>query len=77
MIPYGSIKVNKNVHDCCLADIKKQNYVVKLPKLSNVDIELWHYPDESWKQIDPYSDLEDIGETKTEQNIDNIRDANT
>ena len=58
---YGNIRVNKKVHDCWLADLKKRRYMVKLPKLTEADIELWQPVDKSWKQIDPYLDLYDIG----------------
>ena len=69
VILYRNIKVNKKVHDCWLEDLKKRKYVVKLPKLKDVDIKLWQLVDESWKQINPYSDLEDIGENDTDTNI--------
>ena len=42
--------------------------MVKLPKLTDADINLWQPIDESWKQIDPYSDLEDIGKRDTDTN---------
>ena len=60
---YGNIRVNRKVWDCWLANLKKRSYVVKLPKLMDADIKLWQPVDESWKQIDPYLDLEDIGDT--------------
>ena len=59
---YGNIRVNKKVHDCWLADLKKRRYMVKLPKLTEADIKLWQPVDKSWKQIDPYLDLDDIGD---------------
>ena len=65
---YGNIKVNKKVRDCWLENLKKRKYVVKLPKLTDADINLWQPIDESWKQIDPYSKLEDIGGINTDTN---------
>ena len=66
---YGNIRVNKKVRDCWLANLKKRCYVVKIPKLTETDIQLWQPVDESWKQIDPYPDLEDIEDT--DKNIAN------
>ena len=68
VILYGNIKVNKKVRDCWLENLKKRKYVVKLPKLMDADINLWQPIDESWKQINPHSDLEDIGKNDTDTN---------
>ena len=56
------------MRDCWLEDLKKRKYVVKPLKLKDADIKLWQPIDETWKQINPYSGLEDIGENDTDTN---------
>ena len=59
----GNTEVQKQVHEYWLKDIPKRKYVVQLQKLSKREISLWDKSEkvDAWKDIDPYSDLEDMG----------------
>ena len=64
---YENMKVDREVHKYWLHQAQTRKYSVSLPILSAEYIRLWCDPRslDRWKEIDPYSDLEDIGD-KTE-----------
>ena len=60
---YENMKVDWEVHKYWLQQAHTRKYSVSLPILSAESIQLWCDPRslDRWKEIDPYSDLEDIG----------------
>ena len=60
---YENVKVDFEVHKYWMQQAHTRKYSVPLPKLSAESILLWTDPKsvDRWKDIDPYSDLEDIG----------------
>ena len=60
---YKNMKVDREVHKYWLQQACTHKYSVSLPVLSTESIRLWCDPGslDRWKNIDPYSDLEDIG----------------
>ena len=64
---YGNINVDKKACDLWLSDVHKRKYVVMIPKLSEQQIDLLCNKQPSWMSIDPYSDLEDVGDTSQDE----------
>ena len=64
---YGNINVDKEARDLWLSDVHKRKYVVTIPKLSEQQIDLLCNKQPSWMSIDPYSDLEDVGDTSQDE----------
>ena len=63
---YKNVKVDLEVHKYWMQPAHMHKYSVPLPKLSAELILLWTDPKsvDRWKDIDPYSDLEDVGSDK-------------
>ena len=64
---YDNINIDKEARNLWLSDVQKRKYVVMIPKLSQKDIDLLCNKQPSWMGIDPYSDLEDRGDTSQDK----------
>ena len=68
LINLGNNTIERGIHDYWLKDVSHRKYEVQLLKLTDQEISLWDKsvrPD-AWKDIDPYSDLEDVGNTSND-----------
>ena len=64
---YDKFTIDKEARDLWLKDVKKKKYVVSLPKLTDEEIDVLCNKEPSWKALDPYSDLEDVGTTSHDE----------
>ena len=70
VILYDHVKVNVVVKDYWIKEVNKRCYSISLPKLSATEIENWSgskKDEEDWRNLDPYSSLEDVGNTTSDE----------
>ena len=65
---HNKVTVDKEVHDYWIKQLYTRKYKVQIPKLTQNDIDDYNkVPVETWMNIDPYSDLEDVGDTSSDE----------
>ena len=72
LVNFGNKTIERSIHDYWLKDVSHRKYEVHLQKLTSREISLWDKsvkPD-AWKDIDPYSDLEDVGSTSNKNPLE-------
>ena len=62
---YDNVKINTTVKEYWFEQASEHNYQVQLHQLTPTEIQHWTKPNivTLWKDLDPYSSLEDIGDT--------------
>ena len=59
---YNDLRVDRTVKDYLVNQVRKRDYVVVLRQIDDTIINSWKPRcREAWQDIDPYSDLEDVG----------------
>ena len=81
---YGTVKVNNQVLDLWLYEAETRKTYVRVPKMSDEDIQRWINPESikpTWQDLEPYSSLEEIisddnnnNQSDTENQGYNMRD---
>ena len=68
LINFRNKSIERGIHDYWLKDVLHRKYEVHLQKLTSREISYWDRAVklDAWKDIDPYSDLEDVGSTSNE-----------
>ena len=68
LINFGNKTIERGIHDYWLKDVSHRKYEVHLQKLTSREISFWDKSVklDAWKDIDPYSYLEDVGSTSNE-----------
>ena len=65
---HNNVAVDKEVHDYWIKQLYTHKYKVQIPKLTQNDIDNYNKVlVETWRDIDPYSDLEDVGDTSSDE----------
>ena len=67
---YDHVKVNTVIKEYWIKEVNKSCYSISLPKLTALEIDHWSGPiknSDSWRDIDPYSSLEDVGDTTSDE----------
>ena len=73
---YDHVKVHLKIKDIWIQQVYLHDYTVPLNKLSEQEISSWNKTtSESWKDIDPYSSLEDVGNTTLDEIVDSNKKA--